>query len=218
MSAVAHIDDYKTGLHYSDKFRGDMSWNGYEYNNLLRNEGCREATETAGQEEAPCALRFTDMAMALGADDRQDSRGVAVADYDHDGDLDIAINHNIGDRPQTPQGPAVLLRNDVGSAQGWLSVELEGTASNRDAIGAVVVAATGDWQLALQKSAGSSYASQQSGRLHFGLGEATQVDHLTVRWPSGATEHFENLPARSWIRIVEGQGIQKLEVRTRPQL
>ncbi|MCB1032348.1 MAG: CRTAC1 family protein [Acidobacteria bacterium] len=204
MGAVAHIDEYKRGLHFSAEFRGDMSWNGYEYNNLLRNEGCTP-------EGNGCQLHFSDVAMALGADDLQDSRGIAIADFDHDGDLDIAVNHNTGDRPLAPQGPAVLLRNDVGSARSWLSVELRGTQSNRDGVGAQVTVEAGGLHLLRQAEAGSSYASQQSSRLHFGLGEATVVDRLTVRWPSGVTETFEDLPARSRVRIVEEEGLTTLQ-------
>lgn len=212
MSAVAHIDEYKTGLHYSDAFRGDMSWNGYEYNNLLRNEGCQSPGDgNSGGPSGGCNLRFSDVAMALGADDLQDARGVAVADFDRDGDLDIALNHNTGDRPKAPQGPAVLLRNDVGAARGWLSVELRGTAGNRGAIGAVLVAEVGGRTLTRQRSAGSSYASQQSARIHFGLENDSQVDRLTVRWPSGITETFDALPARSRVRIVEGEGMEILQ-------
>ena len=84
MSAVAHIQEYKTGLFYTDEFRGDMSWNGYEHNVLLRNDG----PDASGQ------LEFTDVAMALGADSDKDARGTAMADFDNDGDLDIVINNN----------------------------------------------------------------------------------------------------------------------------
>ncbi|HET9713344.1 MAG TPA: hypothetical protein VFP64_15735, partial [Pyrinomonadaceae bacterium] len=66
MSAVAHIKDYKTGKFYRDDFRGNISWNGYEHNVLLRNEG----TAPNG------TLQFTDVAMATGADDIRDSRGI----------------------------------------------------------------------------------------------------------------------------------------------
>lgn len=195
MSAVAHIDEYKSGHFYTDEYRGEMSWNGYENNNLLRNEGCRE-------DGTP---HFSDVAMAVGADDQKDARGVAIADFDNDGDLDLAINHNIGDHGRVELAKAVLLRNDVGSRRSWIAVELEGRTVNRDAIGAtVLVEAGGERQLQLI-SAGSSYASQQSQRLYFGLDELTQVDRLTVRWPGGKSQTFENLQAKQVVRIVEGQ-------------
>ena len=201
MSAVAHITEYKEGKFYSSEFRGSMSWNGYENNVLLRNEGKDEG----GQ------LRFVDVAMALGADDIGDSRGVAVLDYDNDGDLDLAVNHNPGD--VLPDGaPAVLLRNDLGQDHPWLQVELVGTSGNRDAIGAEVVVEAGGLRQLRLKSAGSNYASQRSARLHFGLGEAERVERLAVRWPGGAEEVFEDLPVRRRLRITEGQEVEDLSV------
>ncbi|MEM8930404.1 MAG: ASPIC/UnbV domain-containing protein [Acidobacteriota bacterium] len=195
MSAVAHIDEYKTGRFYTDEYRGNMSWNGYENNNLLRNEGHRDDG----------SLYFSDVAMALGADDQQDARGIAIADFDNDGDLDLAINHNIGDHDKEGLADAVLLRNDIGDRRSWLAVELEGTQSNRDAVGATVsVEAGADRQLRLL-SAGSSYASQHSQRLYFGLGEHDRVDRITVRWPSGELQVIEHVAARQLLRVVEGE-------------
>ena len=173
-----------------------MSWNGYEHNNLLRGEGCA----------ADGTPRFTDVAMALGADDGGDARGLAIADYDNDGDLDIAINHNPGANGRAERAAAVLLRNDVGSSRGWLAVELEGTLSNRDAIGAVVRVEAGELTALRQVTAGSGYASQHGRRLYFGLGDAEHAERLTVRWPSGRRDSFTDLPARTLVRLVEGHG------------
>ena len=195
MSAVAHITDYKKGKFYSDDYRGTMSWNGYENNVLLRNEGRGEKG----------SLSFVDVAMALGADDIGDSRGIALVDFDNDGDLDLAVNHNPGDYG-VETAPARLLRNDIGHQRSWLAVELEGTTVNRDAVGAVVIIETGDQSQMRLKSLGSSYASQHSARLYFGLGEAEQVDRLTVRWPGGGEEVFGTIDARQVVRIVQGQG------------
>ena len=103
MSAVAHIQEYKTGLFYTDEFRGDMSWNGYEHNVLLRNDG----------PDARGRLEFTDVAMALGADRVKDARGTAMADFDNDGDLDIVINNNPGDSRNQKRARATLLRNEI---------------------------------------------------------------------------------------------------------
>ncbi len=200
MSAVAHIDEYKTGRFYSDEFRGDMSWNGWENNVLLRNEG-------RGEDGIP---RFTDVAMALGADDQFDTRGIALLDFDNDGDLDIAINHNPGDNDDAGRRSAVLLRNDIGDRRGWLAVELKGTRSNPDAAGATVTVRAGDLSQMRLVSAGSSYASQHAMRLQFGLGDLELVDELEVRWPSGEVETFEDLAPRQLVRIVEGEGIVEL--------
>jgi len=197
LSAVAHISEYKTGRFYSDEYRGDMSWNGYEHNVLLRNDGCAPGG----------APRFVDVAMALGADDVLDSRGVAFVDFDNDGDLDLAISHNPGDNGKQTV-PASLLRNDIGHHRHWLAVELIGTRSNRDAVGAVVYAEAGDLQQMRLREAGSGYASQHSGRLYFGLDDHQLVDRLRVRWPSGTEESFEGLAVNQLVRITEGEGLE----------
>ncbi len=195
MSAVAHIREYKTGRFYSDEFRGDRSWNGYEHNVLLRNEGTG----------ADGGLRFVDVAMAQGADDIRDGRGLAIADFDNDGDLDMAINNNPGITGE-PMGPQLLI-NEVGDARNWLAVQLRGTRDNRDAVGALVKVVSGAAQMSRHVIAGSSYASQHSGRLHFGLGDASRVESLTVHWPGGDVERFGAIAGRQLVRIVQGSGI-----------
>lgn len=205
MSAVAHINDYKTGKFYRDEFRGDISWNGYEHNVLLRNEG-----------PAPDGtLQFTDVAMATGADDIRDARGTATADFDNDGDLDVVINNNPGDSGRAELSRATLLRNNVGERRNWLAIELRGTESNRDAVGALVTVEAGGRRFTRLVSAGSGFASQQSARLYFGLGDKTQVDAVTVRWPRGRIEKFTNergIAAHQLIHITEGKDFQVLEL------
>jgi enediyne biosynthesis protein E4 len=202
LSAVAHIKEYKTGKFYQDEFRGDISWNGYEHNVLLRNEG----------KDANGTLRFTDVAMATGADDIKDGRGMAIADFDNDGALDIVINNNPGDSGDASKARPTLLHNNIGAKRNWLAVELEGTRSNRDAVGATVTIETGGEKQLRLVSAGSGFASQNTGRLYFGLGDKTQVDVLTVRWPTGLLERFEKvgdktIGARQLLRIKEGVGV-----------
>jgi enediyne biosynthesis protein E4 len=208
LSAVAHIKEYKTGKFYQDEFRGDISWNGYEHNVLLRNEG----------KDANGTLRFTDIAMALGADDIKDGRGMAIADFDNDGALDIVINDNPGDSGDASRARPALLRNNIGSRRNWLAVELTGTQSNRDAVGAMVTIETGGAKQLRLVSAGSGFASQNSERLYFGLNDKTQVDVLTVRWPSGRVERFNTIgnqpiEARHVIRITEGTRIEQLTLK-----
>ena len=205
MSAVAHIKDYKTGKFYQDEFRGDISWNGYEHNVLLRNEG----------PDANGTLQFTDIAMALGADDIKDTRGMAYADFDNDGALDIITNTNPGDSGDASKARPALLHNNIGGRRNWRAIELQGTQSNRAAVGATVtIEAGGEKQLRLL-SAGSGFASQNSARLYFGLNDKTQIDALTVRWPSGKIERFERvgdkaIVARQLIHITEGTSINAL--------
>jgi len=202
LSAVAHIKDYKTGKFYRDEFRGDISWNGYEHNVLMRNEG----------KDSNGTLQFTDIGMAVGADDIKDTRGMAVADVDNDGALDIITNTNPGDSGDASKARPALLRNNIGSRRNWLAVELEGTQSNRDAVGAMVTIETGGEKQLRLLSAGSGFASQNSARLYFGLNDKTTIDALTVRWPSGRVERFEKvgdktIVARQLVRIKEGVGI-----------
>jgi hypothetical protein len=210
LSAVAHIKEYKTGKFYQDEFRGDISWNGYEHNVLLRNEGM----EPIGGEDKSKreTLRFTDVAMAVGADDVKDGRGMAVADFDNDGALDIVINDNPGDSGDASRARPALLRNNIGSRRNWLAVELTGVSSNHDAVGATVMIETGGAKQLRLVSAGSGFASQNSERLYFGLDDKTRVDVLTVRWPSGRVETFKSvgaqpIEARHVIRITEGTRI-----------
>ena len=175
-----------------------MSWNGWETNNLLRNEG-------PGEDGIP---RFSDVALAHGAIRNGDARGIAVADFDNDGDLDIVVNHNPGDNDLLERRPAAFLRNRIGERRAWLAVELTGTTSNRDAIGAVVTLETGGERQLRQLTAGSGYASQNAQRLYFGLGDHAGVERLSVRWPSGRVEELTDIEARRLVRITEGEGFQ----------
>ena len=116
------------------------------------------------------------------------ARGAAYADYDRDGDLDIVINNN--------HGPAVLFKNEGGGKLSWIGLKLEGTQSNRSALGALVriEAVSGkQWQTV---RSGSSYLSQSDLTLHFGLSMDTVVKSIEVEWPSGKKQRFLNIPAR----------------------
>ena len=144
---------------------------------------------------------FENVSDRLGADFQlpRASRGVAVGDFDNDGDLDILINNN-GEAPQ-------LLRNDGGNANHWLSILLIGTRSNRDAVGARVKISAGALTQFDQKKGGMSYQSAQDPRLHFGLGNHTLIDSIEIDWPSGAKTKLENIKADQIVAIQEGAGI-----------
>ena len=118
------------------------------------------------------------------------ARGAAYADYDQDGDLDVAYSAN--------GGSAVLLRNDGGNASGWMQLRLVGGPSNRDAIGARVRLTSGGRTQTRTVRAAASYASQSQLALTFGLGGAGQGDAATataeVRWPDGSSQSFTGLP------------------------
>jgi hypothetical protein len=126
------------------------------------------------------------------------SRGCAFGDFDNDGDIDIVImNQN---------EPPSLLRNDAPKQNHWLKVRLEGTRSNRSAIGAVVLARYGGKVQAQGVLSQASYVSANDPRLHFGLGAQTRAD-IEVHWPSGAVEKYPAQAANRLITILEGHGI-----------
>lgn len=166
---------------------------------MLRNEG----PDSEGQ------LSFTDCGRAVGVDVELDARGMASWDFDHDGDLDLVINHNPGDSGNAERARPVLLRNDLENGRPWLQVELVGTRSHRDALGAMVSIESGGKRQIRHVHAGSAYASQSSSRVHFGLGEAERVDRLEVRWPDGKTEEYSDFSSRQLVRITEDGGMQQ---------
>jgi hypothetical protein len=126
------------------------------------------------------------------------SRGVAFGDFDNDGDLDVLImNRN---------EPPSLLRNDSPPGHHWIKVRLEGTKSNRGAIGARVLAHYGGKVQAQTVTSQCSYISIHDSRLHFGLGSATSAD-FEIFWPSGAKESYPGLAADKLHTIKEGKGI-----------
>jgi len=140
---------------------------------------------------------FREISLAAGLTAERCGRGSAYADLDNDGDLDLVVN-NLDDTP------AILL-NQGSSRNHWLRLNLKGTRSNRSAVGArVTITVSGKKQLAEVK-AGSSYCSQNELTLHFGLGAATKVDSIDIRWPSGTNERFENLPADKLYTHAEGK-------------
>lgn len=125
-------------------------------------------------------------------------RGAAFGDLDNDGDVDVIINNLDG-------APAVL-RNDGGSQNHFLIIELVGSKSNRSAFGARVKVKAGDLLQMEERRSGGSYISQNDVRLHFGLEKKEKVESVDVRWPSGETESFTDIPLNSFIRITEGEG------------
>ena len=123
------------------------------------------------------------------------SRGTAFGDIDNDGDIDVVIS-NLKDAP-------TVLRNDGGNASQWLTVKLIGTDCNRDAIGARVTVVSGDLTQMREVKSGSGYLSQNDLRLHFGLGAATSVDTLTVRWLCGQVQTLQNVETNQILIISE---------------
>jgi hypothetical protein len=126
-------------------------------------------------------------------------RGLATADYDNDGDIDIVTN-NRDDYPS-------LLRNDGGNANNWLTIFLIGTRSNRDGIGASLKLTSKGFVQVEQAKGGMSYMSASDPRIHFGLGKRTKVDSLEITWPSGQVDRLTNVPTDQIIAVKEGTGI-----------
>jgi len=147
--------------------------------------------------------RFEDVSAQAGPGiaQQKSSRGAAFGDFDNDGDIDVIIM-NMGDTPS-------LLRNELPSASHWVQFLLEGSKSNRSAIGATVRIEAGGRAQTRPVLGQSSYLSQNDFRVHFGLGSATRVDRITVRWPSGAIEEVPGVEADGLALLVEGTGRAK---------
>ncbi|HWR82339.1 MAG TPA: CRTAC1 family protein [Candidatus Deferrimicrobium sp.] len=159
---------------------GEKSLSGHEANRFFRNDGADGFGETAAE---------------LGVDDRRDGRGVVVADFDNDGDVDLFVAN---------QGAApVLYRNDVGNKNNWLQLELKGRSSSRDAIGARLEVFTGDLMQVREVDPGNGFGSQSSRRVQFGLGKAAVVDSVRVRWPSGTRQILSGISANQLLRVEE---------------
>jgi hypothetical protein len=126
-------------------------------------------------------------------------RGLATADFDNDGDIDIVTN-NRGDYPS-------LLRNDGGNANHWLTVLLIGTKSNRDGIGASLKISAGGVTHVEQAKGGMGYMSASDPRIHFGLGNNTKIDSLEILWPSGQIDRLSSVPIDQIIAVQESRGI-----------
>jgi hypothetical protein len=161
---------------------GDKSLNGYERNALFRNVGDG---------------RFEDVAHLVGANRIEDGRGLAIADFDRDGRLDVLI--------QSLDRPAVLLMAKGGSGH-WLQVELRGRGANPDAVGATVIAEVGAERMARQRAVGTSFLSAHSPVLHFGLGAADRVEALEILWPDGERQRLPGVGANQRLIVTQGEG------------
>ena len=154
---------------------------------LFRNDGGRrfeDVTRTAGS------------GLLL----EKSSRGAAFGDYDNDGDIDVLVL-NLNDRPS-------LLRNDTRTGNHWVTIRLEGTRSNRDGIGARIRLRAGGRTQTLEVRSGGSYLSHNDIRAHAGLGAATRIDSIEIRWPSGAVDVAKSVAVDRFYVAEEGNGLR----------
>jgi tetratricopeptide (TPR) repeat protein len=158
---------------------GEKTLSGYQRNHLFHNQD---------------GTLFEDRAARHGVDSVRDARGVAVADLDHDGRLDLFVT-NAGAAPH-------LYRNVQPTGNRWLELVLVGGGANPAAIGARVWATAGGAVRVRFVDGGNGFAGQSTRRVHFGLGDAATVERLEIAWPSGRRQVFEGLPADRIYRAV----------------
>ncbi len=182
------IDRYQTGITYAERSL------------LFHNRGDGNFDEVGLQSGPGMGLRKV-------------SRGLATADYDNDGDLEIMVS-NMNSTPE-------LLRHLRKNPNHSILVKTVGVKSNRDGIGAEVKVIAGSLTQYDTVRSGGSYLSSSDLRLHFGLGTHTAIDRIEIRWPSGQTQKIENPPVDHILVIKEGEGLvgskpfRKVGVRAR---
>jgi hypothetical protein len=143
----------------------DMSLSGYQQKRVWLNDG---------------AGHFTEVAPQVGLTETYDGRSMVLADLWNRGALDVVAAHQ--------KGPLLVYKNGVSPENRWVEFELEGTRSNRSAIGAQVRVFWNGGQQLQEVSGGSGFCAQNQRRLHFGLGKDAHVDRVEIRWPSGAKQ------------------------------
>ena len=167
----------------NELIRSDSSWNAFERNVMFANHGDGTFSEVAG---------------LLGLDLLEDGRSFALADIDGDGRLEVILKNR--NAPQLRVLHNAM--NDIGQA---ISFRLKGVQSNRDAIGAAVTVETGTLRQTKYLQAGTGFLAQHSKELFFGLGRPEGTVSATVRWPSGLSQHYDNLPVDHRIELEEGK-------------
>jgi hypothetical protein len=126
---------------------------------------------------------FTEVAQVVGATDTYDGRAVALADLSNRGVLDVVVANQ--------RAPLLVYRNTVSPGRHWIQLDLEGTRSNRSAIGARVEVQWAGKKQVQEVVSATGFSAQNQHRLHYGLGDATTVDRIVIRWPSGASQTIE---------------------------
>jgi tetratricopeptide (TPR) repeat protein/peroxiredoxin len=166
----------------NELIRSDGTWSGYERNVFYANN--RDGT-------------FSDVSAAVGLDFLEDGRAFALADFDHDGRLEVVLKNR--NAPQLR-----LLKNRIEELPASIAFRLQGTKSNRDAIGASITIESGTRRQTRMLQAGSGFLSQHSKELFFGLGEANGPLNATILWPSGMVQKLRDLPVNHRLWVEEG--------------
>jgi peroxiredoxin len=176
--------DYELGWNaINELIRADGTWSGYERNVFYANN--RNGT-------------FSDISAVAGLDFLEDGRAFALADFDSDGRLEIVVKNR--DAPQLR-----MLKNVIDDLPPSISFRLQGTKSNRDAIGASVTVEAGALKQTRMLQAGSAFLAQHSKDVCFGLGGVKGPVRASIRWPSGLVQELADLPINHRIWVEEGK-------------
>jgi len=127
---------------------------------------------------------------------------VSTVDYNEDGFLDIFVTNGFALGPFSSNGPSQLFRN-LGNDNHWLEIDLEGTLSNRDGTGSRILLTVGDTKQIREQNSGMHFRTQNHQRIHFGLGNYTEVDSIVVFWPSGLLSVMKNVGVNQILKIIE---------------
>lgn len=160
-----------------------MTWSGYQKKKMFHNMKGQTFKEVSGE---------------AGVDNDRDGRGIGMADFDNDGRLDLY---------QTNADQVALLYHGATDGGNWTQFQLTGAAGNRDAIGARVTLRTGGLTQIQEVNGGNGYSGQSTKRLHFGIGMASKVDVVEVRWPNGKIEKFSNVAINRLNKVLENKGV-----------
>lgn len=132
---------------------------------------------------------------------KRSGRGLAVVDYNNDGNMDVIVSHLDGD------GKPALLKNNGNNNNHWLGIVLEGKNGPASAVAARVETLVGGKKRVFVNQWATAYLSNNDPRIHIGLGKDNKVDQLTIYWTNGASEVYKNLSADRYLKIKEGKGI-----------
>ena len=164
----------------------------FQQNNLSAYEPNRLFVNVDGR-------RFADLSHQSGTDIDSDSRSAVVGDFDNDNDPDLLVGSVGG-------GPLRLFQNTIPQMGSRVRLQLVGVTSNRQAIGSRVIAQCDGRQIVRDLFPANGFMGQNPAEMFLGLGPAKKIDLLTIRWPSGTIQQFEDVPVNCHLKIVEGEG------------